>query len=400
VTPLALLFALAFLVMVDIRILAPVLPAIAASLRDTPGSVGLAMTAYSVSYGSSQLVYGPLSDRFGRIRVIRAAGLAFSLATLLSACALTTPQFVAARMLAGAFAGAAIPLTLVFIGDTVEYGRRQIVLGRLSATTSAALAFSASLGGALAYLFSWRAMLVAYGLLALVPVACLWRLPAEADKRPARPARASRFSDFLRDRRAAAVYLAVFLEGFWLWGAVTYLGAFAERRYGPNLLAIGLLLACIGLATMGGGLFMGRLRRRFSEGQLAAFGGGAMGAGFLLLVPAGPWPAFALAMLLLGAGVVCLHTTLQLRGTEISPTARGKAFALFGVSLFLGVAAGTALLGRLADLGRYGLMFWLAGLSLVLIGLGTAWSGASPRPPGGAGGGPAAAGTRAERGRG
>ncbi|MFB3818130.1 MAG: MFS transporter [Candidatus Methylomirabilales bacterium] len=382
-TPLALLFALAFLVSVDVRILAPVLPSIAASLRDTPGSVGLAMTAFSMTYGTSALIYGPISDRFGRIPVVRAAGLGFSLCTVLAAWAQSTPQFVGARLLAGAFAGAVIPLTLVFIGDTVAYERRQIVLGRFSAITSAALAFSASIGGALAYAVSWRAMLTGYAMAALLPVALLWRLPAASQGRPARRPGAVRFQDFLRDRHARAVYVAVFLEGFLLWGGVTYLGAFAAHRHGLNQLAIGLLLALLGVATMSGGLLMGRLRGRLSEGQLAGFGGTAMGAGFLLLVPRWPWPVFGLAMLPLGLGLACLHTTLQVRGTEISPAARGKAFALFAVSLFTGIAAGTAALGRLVDAGRYEAVLVLAGLGLVLIGLGTAQSGkraAAPRP--------------------
>ncbi len=112
-TPLALLFALTFLAAVDVRIIAPVLPSIAGSLGDTPGAVGLAMSTYALSYGTGQLVYGPLSDRFGRIGVIRVAGLLFSLCTVLSASAQTTWQFIAARLLAGAFAGAVLPLTLV-----------------------------------------------------------------------------------------------------------------------------------------------------------------------------------------------------------------------------------------------------------------------------------------------
>ena len=49
---LALLFLLALLVSVDLRIIAPVLPSIIESLRATPGGVGLAMTSYSFAYGA------------------------------------------------------------------------------------------------------------------------------------------------------------------------------------------------------------------------------------------------------------------------------------------------------------------------------------------------------------
>lgn len=45
------------------------------------------------------------------------------------AATVTTWQFFGTRLLARAFAGAVIPFTLVYIGDTIEYGRRYVVLG-------------------------------------------------------------------------------------------------------------------------------------------------------------------------------------------------------------------------------------------------------------------------------
>jgi len=268
VTPLTLLFALAFLVSVDVRILAPVLPSISLSLGSTAGTVGLAMTTYTLAYGTGQLVYGPLSDRFGRLAVARAAGLGFSVCAALSALALTTQQFLAIRLAAGACAGAVIPLTLVFIGDTVPYERRQVVIGRFSVITSAALAFSASIGGTVAYLVSWRAMLLGYGLVALIPVGLMWRL--EAARPPGAKEGGGRFVDFLGDRRAQFVYAGVFLEGFLLWGGVTYLGSFGTARHGLDQFAVGLLIAVFGVGTMAGGSLMGRIRRRASEAALAA----------------------------------------------------------------------------------------------------------------------------------
>ncbi len=375
VAPLTLLFILAFLVSVDLRILAPVLPSIADSLGSTAGTVGLAMTTYAFSYGTGQLVYGPLSDRSSRIGVVRIAGLGFSVCTLLSAACITTKQFVAARLLAGMFAGAVIPLTLVFIGDSVAYERRQIVIGRFSVITSAALAFSASIGGTIAHVMSWRYMLLGYGLLSLIPVGLMWRIDAQESQPVSAPSEhAAHFLDFLCDRRAQFVYVAVFIEGFLLWGAVTYLGAFAMVRHGLDQFSVGLLIALFGAGTMAGGFSMVVLRRYCSENVLAAAGGASMGFAYLLLVPRWPWPVFGVSMIFLGLGFVCLHTTLQLRGTEISAAARGKAFSLFVFNLFCGISVGTAVLGRLVDIGRYDLLFAVAGLGLIGVGALTALS--------------------------
>jgi len=374
---LALLFVLAFVVSVDLRIIAPVLPSIAGSLHATAGGVGLAMTSYALAYGSGQLVYGPLSDRHGRVPVVRLAALGWSACTALSALCATTWQFVLVRLLAGLFAGSVIPLTIVYIGDTVAYTRRQVVVGRFSIVTSAGLASSAAIGGLVAHLLSWRAMLLAYAVVGLVPVALLWRLPPD---RPARDAEevepVARFVDFLRDPFARTVYLAIFAEGFLLWGVVTYLGAYAAERYRLNQMGVGLLIALFGVGTMVGGALMGPMRRRFSEGGLAWTGGFAMGVALLMIAPPGArldtWVIFAAAMLLLGLGFVGLHTTLQVHATEISQAARGKAFSLFPFCLFADVAAGTAALGPLVDAGAQSVMLVGTGLGLMGVGIVTA----------------------------
>ena len=374
---LALLFVLAFVVSVDLRIIAPVLPSIAGSLHATAGGVGLAMTSYALAYGSGQLVYGPLSDRRGRVPVVRLAALGWSACTALSALCATTWQFVLVRLLAGLFAGSVIPLTIVYIGDTVAYTRRQVVVGRFSMVTSAGLAFSAAIGGLVAHLLSWRAMLLAYAVVGLVPVALLWRLPPDRPTRDAEEVEpVARFVDFLRDPFARTVYLAIFAEGFLLWGVVTYLGAYAAERYGLNQMGVGLLIALFGVGTMVGGALMGPMRRRFSEGGLAWTGGLAMGAALLMIAPPGArldtWVIFAAAMLLLGLGFVGLHTTLQVHATEISQAARGKAFSLFPFCLFAGVAAGTAALGPLVDAGAQPVMLVGTGLGLMGVGIVTA----------------------------
>lgn len=382
-TPLGLLFTLAFLVSVDLRILGPVLPSIAASLGATPGSTGLAMTSYSLAYGSGQLVYGPLSDRLGRIAIVRNAAIAFSVCSIVSALSHTTWQFVTARLLAGAFAGAVIPLTIVYIGDNYEYAQRQVAIGRFAIVTSAGLAFSASIGGMVAHLVSWRVMLIAYSVLALVPAGLLFALDEGQPKERADGDHVVRYMDFLSDPRALLIYALVFAEGFLCWGTVTYLGAFSHRRHGLDQLQIGILIALFGIGTMVGGSLIAPLRHRLSENALAGVGGLLMGAAYLVLIPHWPWPVFALSMLMLGFGFVGLHSTLQLRGTEISPTARGKAFSLFAFNLFTGIAVGTAVLGRLVDAGLDDLMLGISGVGLALVG--AAAVRAEPRPSPGRG---------------
>ena len=209
-------------------------------------------------------------------------------------------------------------------------------------------------------------------MLALIPIGLMWRIKTTPPT--GGPDAAPSFGEILRGRRAQFVYAAVFLEGILLWGGMTYLGSFATVRYGLDQFIVGLLVALFGIGMMTGGFLMDRIRRRLSENALAALGGVLMGASYLALIPQWPAVTFAIGMFIMGLGYVSLHTTLQLRGTEIHPAARGKAFSLFAFTLFSGIAIGSALFGRLVDAGRYETIFVIAGIGLIIIGLATTLS--------------------------
>ena len=117
---------------------------------------------------------------------------------------------------------------------------------------------------------------------------------------------------------------------------------------------------------------MGRIRRRYSENTLAMVGGLLMGLSYLAFIPHWPISVFVVGLLTMGLGYASLHTTLQLRGTEISATSRGKAFSLFAFSLFGGMSSGSAAFGWLVDAGWYEAVFAIAGVGLIGVGLATA----------------------------
>jgi predicted MFS family arabinose efflux permease len=78
-TAVILLSCAAFVVTVDIRVVSPMLRAVADEFRADIGTTGLVVTAYAVPYGLFQLVYGPLADRFGKLRIISFALFAFAI---------------------------------------------------------------------------------------------------------------------------------------------------------------------------------------------------------------------------------------------------------------------------------------------------------------------------------
>ena len=365
-SPLVLLTALAFLVQVDARVMSPLLPAMAQALGASVAGVGLAMTAYMLPYGLCQFAYGPLADRVGSVRVVRVAALGFAAAAVATGQAQGVLGLDATRLAAGVFAAAVIPLTLVYIGDSVPYAERQGAIGRFAAITSIAQSLSAAIGGAVAHFVSWRAVFVGVGVVALLPALGLFALGA------ARPAagrgREGGYRTVLRRPAARVLFALVAFEGLFLWGGFTYLGAVAVARFGLNPLEVGLLLAVYGAVVVVGGLSLARVRGVVPERWLAALGGGLKGLGYLVLIPRGPVVLYVLGIGMLGAGYIALHTTLQTRATEIAPEARGTAVALFAFCLFLGGSVGSAAFGPLVARGWHRLFLAICGVSLLALG--------------------------------
>ncbi len=376
---LPLLTALAFLVTVDVRMLTPLLPTMAASLGTTVAAVGLAVTAYMLPYGFCQFLYGPLADRFGGIRVVRLAAIGFGVGTLLTSQAPTVLVLDAVRFVNGVFAAAVIPLTLTHIGESVPYAQRQGAIGRFVATLSIAQSLSAAIGGTIAHFLSWRALYVGAGLAALVPALLLFGAAAPRPPGAGGVTGWARYGAVLRRPAARVLYAIVGFEGLFLWGGFTYLGAVAVARFGLNELEVGLLLALYGAATLVAGVSLARVRSRVSERYLAAIGGALKGSAYLLMVPRGPVALFGLAVAMLGLGYVALHTTLQTRATELAPEARGTAVALFAFCLFMGGSVGSAVFGPLVTYGWHRLFLGICGASL--LGLGGLTLPLLGRPP-------------------
>jgi MFS transporter, YNFM family, putative membrane transport protein len=373
VSALAGLFALAALSTLDSRAIMVTLPAIASSFGVTPGTAGYAVTAYAVPYGIFQLAYGPLSDRYGRLAVVRAAGVGFAITTAASGIAPSLATFVAARLATGVFAAAMVSTTFTYIGDTVPYARRQIVVGQFGASQAGAQIAALTLSGLVAYVWTWR---VVFDAIAAAGVACLVALAGRADDRP--PPATARPPSYLAILALPNVWRvcgAVLVEGVFALGGMTYYAVIAKRRFGVNDLQAGLLLGCFGVGAVLASLSLRPLAPRLGERRLAMLGGATHAAGWLGLGFARTSGAAVAAFLLLGAGYVWLHSTLQTRGTELSAEARGKAFALFAVSLFAGVAISAAVLGRLIDAGLVGTMAAVCAGGIVAV---AAWVAAQP----------------------
>jgi predicted MFS family arabinose efflux permease len=362
-----LLIGAIFVVSLDSRVITPLLPAIAEEFETSIGRTGLIVTAYLLPYGLFQLLYGPLADRVGRVRVISVALGAFAIGCGLCAVAPNLESLIVLRFITGIAAAAVFPLTLTYIGDTVAYEQRQGAIGYTIMAASLGQVLSSAIGGFMAAVISWRAIFAIDGAIALVIAVAILRQPLSRVRAPG--AARSAFAPYrvvLEDRRHILFYLLIFVEGAVTLGAFAYFGALLRDRDGFSFTAIGMLVALFGVGSLVIGRFIGPIARKVGEQRMIAFGGAGVvfGYGMATLQPAILF--FSISMLVMGTTFMLMHSTLQTRATELAPTARATGISLFAFSLFLGSSLGALLTAQSIDhFGYNPTMLILGGVTAV-----------------------------------
>lgn len=337
-----LLIAATFIVSVNSQVMNPVLPAIAREFDVTVAQVGLALTAYLLPYGLFQLMYGPIADRVGRVRVVSVALGIAAVASMLCALSPNLPALVLFRFLTGAAAAAVIPQTFTYIGDTVPYAQRQSAIGYSAMSTSLGAVLAGAIGGLLAAFVSWRAIFVIMALVSTVITLLILREPAVR----VRPARAGgsaldAYRIALADRRHLLFYALIVLEGTIILGAFSYFGLILNDRDGFSYTQLGLIITLLGLTSVLTGRNLGWFVRRLGEHRMLITGGCSITLAFVLAAMPTPIPFFLFAMVAAGFGFTTMHTTIQTRATELAPQARATGIAVFAFSLFLGGSLGS-----------------------------------------------------------
>jgi DHA1 family bicyclomycin/chloramphenicol resistance-like MFS transporter len=152
----------------------PALPAMTSSFSASMSQAQLTLSAMLLAFGVSQMIWGPLSDRFGRRPILLCGLTAYMLAAVGSVMAPGIVQLIVWRTLQGVAMGAVVMCARAMVRDLYRPQDGARIMSKGLSGLGALACISAPAGGLLAEFYGWRAALMAvavFGAATLVLVA-------------------------------------------------------------------------------------------------------------------------------------------------------------------------------------------------------------------------------------
>ncbi|KUF18753.1 multidrug transporter [Streptomyces silvensis] len=336
---------------------APGFPEIVASFGTTGSAVQLSLTACLVGLAVGQLVLGPLSDAWGRRRLLLAGSALFSVLSLVCALAPSVVVFDVARLLQG-FAGAAgLVVGRAVVSDRFTGTQAARRLATLSVIAMTAPVLAPVAGGLILGVGSWRLVFVTLSAMGLVLSAAVWAwvpesLPAERRGTGGVRAVFAAMGVLLRRRELIGQLLVLGCGLAAVFAYITGSPFVFQDGYGLSPTGYGLVFASNAVGTVAAGMLFGRLAGRVRLMSLLAAGVTITVASMttltlLLAVGISALPATWACLFGLTSGFGLLlpaSTTLVL---AIGADAPGAASGLLGGTQFVLGAAAAPLPGAL-----------------------------------------------------
>lgn len=243
----------------------PTIPAMMREFHTTPSMTQMGLSMAMLGMGIGSVLWGSLSDHFGRKPILIISLLIFAVSTGVALLSPDITFFVAVRLMQGFGAGGAMVLSTSIPADV--YAGRQLgkLMGIVGAINGIAPAAGPLLGGFLADRVGWRGIFVV--LLAIGIGMTIWTTRTNETLPPARRIAARRLSDYLKSYRTMLlngrfmIYVIIKALGIALLYAYISSGPFIlQDHYHFSALTFGIIFGANALAIAAGAMLAPRFR--------------------------------------------------------------------------------------------------------------------------------------------
>jgi MFS family permease len=335
----------------------PLLPLLSHLFHASKTAVGMTVSAATLGVAISAPIFGALTERLARKRVIVASILGVSIPTLLAATSASLAQLIFWRFLQGIMVPGIIAVVVTYIGEEWPPNRIALIMSfYVSGTALGGFAGRVS-AGILADHVSWRASFLVLGAASLAGAAAVAAWLPHGRHRAVAPQSSPAFPDQVRlmflTRRLIATFAVGFNVLFSLVGVFTWITFYlAAPPFSLSTTALSSLffVYLIGLVvTPAAGYLITRV------GLRAGIGGAiCCSIAGVLLTLVHSLPVVILGLTMLSSGVFIAQTASQSHLRIASPPgARVTAAGLYLTCYYLGGTAAGVVPGVFWALGKW-----------------------------------------------
>ena len=360
----------------------PSLPGLVALFGSDMATVQLTLSAFLAGFAVMQLVYGPLSDRFGRRPVLLAGITLYTAASVGCAFAGSVEWLILWRFGQALGACAGVVLGRAIARDLYEGAQAARALSMMAMTLGLTPAVAPILGGRRHDWFDWQANFIAMALTGATLGVCVLFFLAESNQH--RNPAATHPGPMLRNFAILARHAR--FRGYALCVAFSYGGMFSfisassftlDRVFGVGPTVFGFCFVLIVLGYLVGGFIGTRFTMRFGVDAMLGLGAGCCAAGglLMLLLQGGAWMAgvqwhwFSLIgpMMLFTVGLGLTMPQGQAGALQPFPHMAGAAASLMGFAQMTLAAVGGIVVGHALNDTALPLSLAMAGMGLATL---------------------------------
>jgi predicted MFS family arabinose efflux permease len=369
----ACLFFILFIGVADNQILSPLLPNIRACFSKSSSDMGLLISAYSFCSGLSVLLWGPVSDLFGRKKGLLGGLMVFSFGSLCSYGASNFPLLLMGRIITGMGASMLSLNVISYVADFFPYQNRGWAMGSVFSSYFAALILGVPLGSWFGDRFGWNVVFGVMGSSAiLLLLGTYYFLPqfppaSRTQHRKSPPEILQQYGRFLKVSSNLGALFSAFFTSAGITGFMGFLGVWLFDSFGIPGRKAGLVFLVSGAAALIASPFAGTLSDRIGKRRQFIFSCTAL-AVLLFILPNMRWGW----MLFIVFGLISIAAAFRQGPMEamLSEMAtaeyRGTFIALKNSFSQLGIGLMALISGILFEVGGYGPVCILCAASNVL----------------------------------
>ena len=337
-------------------IFSPILPFYIKSM----GASGTELGLLNASYAVMRLIFGPIwgsvSDRIGRKRILMVGILGFGITMVWFGLATQLWMLFTARILAGILSSATAPTTMAYISDNAPEGELSKGLGRLSAAGGIGAILGPLLGGMVASDSLSTPFFIAAGLAGVSLVLAFIFLPESKPTQEEEPEKKKRMINLREWGKAifspvGKLFTLTFVSTSGLYIFSNAFGLYGLERFGFGTEEVGVVYMVLGLVSMlSVGLLIGPATKFLGEEKTTIYGFLAAAVSLCLMLVANGFIAILLFTTILAVAISLQSTALISLTSKHATTEQGVTMGLSNSFVSLGRIVGPIAGGVLLDI--------------------------------------------------